>query len=184
MMGTNDIVIGQRAVFLFKSKKQKFVQNRYRSIEKNWRTLFNFGYVVDQISQVLPHGGGYQHVLVLTPWRANILPARQYGNGGITVGAVILTEYEPQEKALFEPEHDDGGYRKRAALIWTPPIDVKRQALAPIRYSRFSFAAEPDGSIDFEHVIDAGGNDLLPSSFDSRKLLGAVNGLQAEFRLT
>ena len=184
MAGTNDIVIGQRRAFLFKAKKQKFVQNRYRSIEKAWKTLFKFGYVVDQITQVLPHGGGYQHVLVLTPWREDILPATTYGSNGITVGRILRTEYEPQEKALFEPEHDDGGYRKRAALIWTPPVDVKRQVLAPTRYPHFSFAAEPDGSIDFEHVIDSGGNDLLPSTFESRKLWESVNGLQAEFRLT
>jgi hypothetical protein len=156
-----DIVIGQRTVIVLKSKKQKTVQNRYRSIEKFWKSLFRFGYVVGQINHILPYGRGYVHVLVLTPWKAGIFPAISHEDGSITIGTTIKTEYEPQEKALFEPEHDDGGYRKRAALIWTPPVDVKRQALAPIRYPHFMFKTKPDGSIDFEHEIDAGGNDYL-----------------------
>ena len=66
------------------------------------------------------------------------------------IGTTIVTEYEPDiGPQVFEPAHDDGW----AALIGTPPIDVKRKAIPPVRYPTRSFEGMADGSINFEAVL-------------------------------
>jgi hypothetical protein len=138
------------ALFLLATKKQSIVQNRHRSIEKAIPYLTAFGYLVTQKTQVKLFFGGFQHLLIMTPWRKGVFPAAPYIHGGIMIGTTVVTQYEPDTgPQVFEPAHDD----VRAALIWTPPIDVKRKAIPPVRYPTMSFEGMPDGSIDFEAVL-------------------------------
>ena len=176
---TTDVAFakGNTTLFLLASKKQSVVQTRHRSIEKAFKALVGFGYLVVQKVQV-KRGGGYQHLLIMKPWRDGVIPAEQYGQSGIRIGTTIVTQYDCIKPPFeFEPAHKDG----RAALIYTPPQnDIKRQALAPVRYPWFAFRGMADGSIDFEYPAQSGGDELLSVDRSALKeklrAVGAIHG--------